>query len=201
VIKIFNLKKKAKIDPLPVFLMETKPEKKESVIIGLLERGWNPFGRPSGHILYEYAPSKWKFVNISNYKDLYKNKDLAYILERVEGTWEDNKPFFILKNKVPVSLNIAKSTLKDMSNGQELYYDPKSFFMSLDFVQMRNLSTKAAAGDFWHDFKWLFIIIGIIILVAVVAGIFFPDKLQAFLHMFVPAKAAAAPMNTFNPVM
>lgn len=177
----------------PAFAMDAKAEDKNITIV-LKER--KPlFGRKSGHIIYEYMPGKYKFVSVENFKDVFKHKDLAYILQDHMGTWEDGKPFLLLKNRIPISLNTVKAIIHDekkdktLKETYHLCYDPKSFYTCLDFVQMRNLNTKAVAGDFWERFKWIILALIILAIVLAVGAIFFPIQFNMLLNTLFPKKA------------
>jgi hypothetical protein len=178
--------------PNPLYLPKFKEDNKENITeivtddnkhyeINLLKKGENKFRdfliKYDGLLIYEFMPKKYKMIKVGNFKEIQKIKNNAMMLIEAEGTI-NNKPFFIIKNKIPISLNSDVRSYNKLDknskakNGIDLCYDTEAFYTHLEYVTMANLQAKGQSdlGE-WFKKYWLLIVI---IIILVVVFIFTP---------------------------
>jgi hypothetical protein len=154
--------------------------------IGKYEIFLNPFKKKfsferqniDGYIFYRKLNRKWVFLGVTNFSDIYKiiSKKYAYIIDKIIGHFEDGKPFLMLDEHIPITLNLsAKSNIQDenknfLMNGKDLCYDAKAFYLYLDIATLKNLTPQEATVgfDLWGFIKswwWVILIfVGIMLL-------------------------------------
>lgn len=128
-------------------------------------------GKHDGYILYRKLNRRWQFIKVDNFKDVYKiaHKHYAYIVDNVVGFFEDGKPFFIVDERIPITLNTsARSSIVDengepMFDGKDLCYDGKAFYVYLDTITLKNLTPKESSDldfmKFLKDYWWIILIV------------------------------------------
>jgi hypothetical protein len=128
-------------------------------------------GKYDGYILYRRMSRRWSFIKVENFKDVYKmiHKHYAYIVDNIVGYFDDGKPFFIIDERIPITLNVAaRSSIVDDDNqsifdGKDLCYDSKAFYVYLDTITLKNLTPKEANEfdfmQFLRNYWWVFVII------------------------------------------
>jgi hypothetical protein len=128
-------------------------------------------GKYDGYILYRRMSRRWSFIKVENFKDVYKliHKHYAYIVDNIVGYFDDGKPFFIIDERIPITLNVAaRSSIVDEDNmpifdGKDLCYDSKAFYVYLDTITLKNLTPKEANefdfGKFLRDYWWVIVIV------------------------------------------
>jgi len=128
-------------------------------------------GKYDGYILYRKINRRWSFIKVENFKDVYKmiHKHYAFIVDNIVGYFDDGKPFFIIDERIPITLNTsARSSILDEDNnpifdGKDLCYDSKAFYVYLDTITLKNLTPKEANefdfGKFLRDYWWVIVIV------------------------------------------
>lgn len=135
-------------------------------------------GKCDGYILYRKQNRRWRFIKVVNFRDVYKiiHAKYAYIIDNVVGVFDDGKPFFIIDEKIPITLNLsARSSIVDddgeaLFDGKDLCYDAKGFYVYLDTITLKNLTPKelnSGSGDFMKflaDWWWAILIVLLLVL-------------------------------------
>jgi hypothetical protein len=100
-----------------------------------------------GYILFKKKNSNWKFIPVKNFKNVFKYTDTksAFILDKIIGKFDNGKPFMMIDENIPITLNEdIKSTLtyenERLGEGIDLCYDSRAFYVYLDTVTLKNLT-------------------------------------------------------------
>lgn len=142
-------------------------------------------GNFDGYIIKEIIDGNYRLLKVSGMKDIYKEKNSSTYLYKIMGLL-DNKPFFLMKRNVPISVNEKTTSTIGYKDCVDLCYDTKAFYTYLDYIALKNLSTKGEGFDFgeWFGKNWW-----IVIIVLVLAGLlFFTDVGKQLLSQIIVVK-------------
>lgn len=118
------------------------------------------FKKHDGYIIYINKVNKVKILKVYNFKTMYDLNKEKYILDQFFITY-NNKPAFLLKYPVPISLEID-GDLNELTYNAESFYN---YVNQVTMVNLTNFNTNNGIGDLISK-NIVYILIGIALILA-----------------------------------